>query len=465
MGEIMSNALNFKQEPSVLIENILRLKGIVGQSEISEFLSDKPQKTYDPFLLKDMEKAVQRILYFISEKKKICIYGDYDSDGVNAICLLYEFLSKLTSNLSYYIPSRFDEGYGLNKAAIEKIVSEGCSLMITVDCGSVSYDEVEFAKSKGLEVIVTDHHNINGKPANCLLINPKQEDCFYPFSELCGCGVAFKLAQGIQRSLDLPKSYVNDLLDLVAIATIGDIVPLLDENRTLVKYGLSRVNEGYRKGLNYLTAACKLSTEKLRSEDIAFIIVPHINAAGRMESAETALKLLMGQTNLEIEREANLLVEYNNERKKVQEEIFAKCLEIINEFEYIPNVILVNAGDSHEGILGIVAGKLKDLYDRPAIIVCNTWEDGVVKGTGRSIEGINLYDILKESEALLIKFGGHKGACGFSMKLENLELLKTNLNVSLEKSKLENLDAEEMKVDITDLNLESIIERKIRRKI
>ena len=220
------------------IYELLHKRGIETEADIEEFLSDKPQKTYDPFLLLNMEAGVDLILSSIEEDEKICIYGDYDADGITSTAVLMEVLSNLTSNLAYYIPSRFEEGYGLNCGALDKIKAAGIDLVITVDCGSVSCAEVEHAKEIGLKILVTDHHTITDKVADCLVINPMQPGCPYPFKHLAGVGVAFKLAQAIAAETGLPKSAVNRTLDLVGVGTIGDIVPLVDENRTLAKYGI-----------------------------------------------------------------------------------------------------------------------------------------------------------------------------------------------------------------------------------
>lgn len=415
-----------------IIREILNKRGITEETEILEFLSDKPNLTYDPFLLKNLEAGVDFLLSAIQQNRKICIYGDYDADGVTSISLLIEILSHLTDNLIYYIPSRFDEGYGLNKDAIDLIKRQGVDLILTVDCGSVSYEEVEYGKNIGIDFIVTDHHNINDKPANCILINPKQEDCAYPFKHLAGCGVAFKLAQGIQRKAGLPKSILNGVLDLVAIATIGDIVPLIDENRTLTKYGMGVINARKRPGLNRLIEEAGLTTDKIKSENIAYIIVPHLNAAGRLLDARIGVELLTSKDEQTITEIAAVLIQNNKERKRVQEEAFLKCKEVIaaeleNDLFYI-----IAPKDIHEGIAGIVAGKIKDEYGRPAIIVTESGGDGCLKGTGRSVSSLNLYDILKRHDELFLKFGGHSGACGFLMKSDNLNELRTRLNREIE---------------------------------
>ena len=243
------------------------LNGGGDPEDVSEFLSDIPKKTYDPFLLLNMKAGVDLLLKEIKSGTRICIYGDYDADGVTSVCILSHILSMLTNNFTYYIPSRFDEGYGLNKNAIDKIIADGVGVILTVDCGSVSYEEVEYAKQLGLKVIVTDHHSIDDVKADCILINPKQKECTYPFKELAGCGVAFKLAQAIQKTAGLPKSAINEVLDLVAIGTVGDIVSLTDENRTIVKYGINKINSGNRNSLKTLTNA--ISIPWINSENIA----------------------------------------------------------------------------------------------------------------------------------------------------------------------------------------------------
>lgn len=410
-----------------MIREILKQRGITEEADIFEFLSEKPNLTYDPFLLKNLEAGVDFLLSSIKQNRKICIYGDYDADGVTSISLLMEILSHLTDNLTYYIPSRFDEGYGLNKEAIELIREQGTDLILTVDCGSVSYEEVEYGKSIGIDFIVTDHHNINDRPADCILINPKQVDCPYPFKHLAGCGVAFKLAQGIQRKAGLPKSLLSGVLDLVAIATIGDIVPLIDENRTLTKYGMGIINARRRPGLNRLIKEAGLTTDKIKSENIAYIIVPHLNAAGRLLDAKIGVELLTSKDETQIAENVAVLIQNNKERKRVQEEAFHKCKEVIAAELEQDLFYIVAPKNIHEGIAGIVAGKIKDEYGKPAIIVTESG-DGCLKGTGRSINSLNLYDILKKHNELFIKFGGHSGACGFLMKAGNLNELRTRLN-------------------------------------
>ncbi len=416
-----------------IVRTILRSRGIVDREAAEEFLSDSPQLTYDPFLMKNMQEAVERIAAALEKGEHICIYGDYDADGVCGVSLLWEILKKLNANYSYYIPSRFDEGYGLNKEAIEKIKDRGTGLILTVDCGSVSCDEVEYAEELGLDVIVTDHHNLNDKPVSCLLINPKQEDCTYPEKGLSGCGVAFKLAQALQRTMSesLTRKDLNQTLDLVAIATVGDIVPLTGENRTLVKYGLRVINNRKRPGLSALIRGAGLKEGEIKSHQLAYVIVPHLNAGGRMFSAEAGVRVLTSAGERECIEACEKLLENNRERKQIQEIAFVEAVTEIERNNTDEKFIVLDLPDAHEGITGIVAGKLKDKYNRPVIIVTPTG-DNKLKGTGRSIEGLNLYDMLSANGHLFDKFGGHAGACGFTMDSTNLKALREELLASAE---------------------------------
>ena len=429
------------------LNKILKKRGITDAGEIEEFLSDRPQKTYDPFLLTGMKEGVDLLLSRIRSGAKICIYGDYDADGVTASCIMAACLKRLTDNYFFYIPSRIEEGYGLNTKAIDRIAAEGTDLILTVDCGCVSYNEVEYAKAKGLEVIVTDHHNIEDVMADCIVINPKHPQNKYPCAYLAGCGVAYKMVQAIQRETGMPRDVLSEALDLAAIGTIGDIVPLLDENRTITKYGIGICNSGQREGLSRLAEAISLSD--INSENIAFGIVPHINAAGRMGTAMDAVKLFVSKDSGEIDSLTNQLIAYNRQRKDTQESAYEKCLEYVKGDE---NFILIRIDCIHEGIAGIVAGKIKDRFYRPVIIITPS-EDGKYKGTGRSIPGIDLYEVLNNCKDLFIRFGGHKSACGFLMEGENFEKLEESIHDQADKIVEEDPEILQRKTDY-DLELE-----------
>ena len=371
-----------------------------------------------------------------------------------------------SSNLAYYIPSRFEEGYGLNCGALDKIKAAGIDLVITVDCGSVSCAEVEHAKEIGLKILVTDHHTITDKVADCLVINPMQPGCPYPFKHLAGVGVAFKLAQAIAAETGLPKSAVNRTLDLVGVGTIGDIVPLVDENRTLAKYGIRSLNLTQRPGLSKLIEGTSLQRGKIKSENISYVIVPHLNASGRMQDAKIAASLMMEKDSEKVKEGVETLISCNQQRKKIQSETFEQCCNIVEEKYQTAPFLVIDLEDAHEGITGIVAGKLKEIYHRPAVIVTPTAGD-CLKGTGRGIEGIDLYNLLKDNEELFERFGGHAAACGFTMKKQHLDTLRSRLNESMGRILADNpelADAHiqaDLKLEAGDVNLQLVAELKM----
>ncbi|MFC2662272.1 MAG: single-stranded-DNA-specific exonuclease RecJ [Eubacterium sp.] len=406
---------------------LLNKRGIESEEDIQEFLSDSPQRTYDPFLLLNMREGVDLILSAVHESKKICIYGDYDADGVTSTVILTEVLSHLTDRLMHYIPSRFGEGYGLNKPALKKIREEGAELLITVDTGTAAPEEVNYARELGMEVVVTDHHTVPENPASGILINPHQKECPYPFSDLAGCGVAFKLAQALVSAAGLPKRVLTRTLDLVAIGTVADIVPLKDENRTLVKYGLRAVNTGSRRSLQALMDAAHLHGRTVTAEQIAYIIGPHINAAGRVKHAEIAASLFLTDDEEEMRQKASELAECNALRKEQQQEVFEQAMQIISERLSGDDFLVIDVQGNWEGVAGIAAGKIKELLYKPTVIVTKE-ENGMLKGTGRSIEGLNLFDLLNEQKEMFTTFGGHAAACGFTLKPEYLDEFRRNLN-------------------------------------
>ena len=433
------------------IAKLLASRGIRSREDVEEFLSPQPQQTYDPFLMKGMREAVEKIRQHLQRGSKICIYGDYDVDGVTAICLVFEFLKNLTDNLEWYIPVRQQEGYGINNEALQKIRNRGADLLISVDCGISACEEVRYAHELGLDTIITDHHTPGEEIPDGVVINPKQPGCPYPYKELCGCGVGYKLIQALQRTFGLPKKTIKKGLDLVGVATIADIVPLLDENRTLVKYGLKAVNSRKRVGLASLIHAIggNFAEKTLSSTDVAFILGPHINAGGRVDTAESSLKLLMTEDKHEAEALAYKLIDNNNLRKSLQ----ARGLDLAqkNLKEQDNRLLVLVAGeDIHEGVAGIVAGKLKEEYNRPTLIVTESEKPGVLKGTGRSVDSVNLYELLKTQEDLLLNFGGHKAACGFSLKKEDLPAFRAGLEGVLSEMVREKPDLLEERLELDD---------------
>ena len=433
-----------KTDISPAILRILKKRGITDPADIEEYMSPTPKRTYDPFLMKGMDEASDMIIEYARGGRRICVYGDYDCDGVTSVSLMMTLLGELATDAWYYIPSRFEEGYGLNKKAIDRIAERGTQLIITVDNGCVAFDEVAYIKEKGMAVIVTDHHNVDTQSPDCIMLDPKQTDDDYPFSFLCGCGVAFKLAQAVTRKTGISKKKLNSLLDIVGIATVGDIVPLIDENRTLVKYGMDRIRRNERPGLSCLLDAAGIKAEAVGSYNIAFGIVPYINSCGRMKRADMGVELLTG---LDIDRNEKLaasMKELNTLRRSTQDEIYNKAVEWLEaraavpadngcgENSGIPYFVLYYAGDAHEGVTGIVAGKIKEKYYRPVVIVTDS-VNGIVKGTGRSVPGIDLHALLGRYSHLFMRFGGHAGACGFSMSSEHVDHLRECLNDDVRK--------------------------------
>ena len=433
-----------KTDRSPAILRILKKRGITDPADIEEYMSPTPKRTYDPFLMKGMDEASDMIIEYARGGRRICVYGDYDCDGVTSVSLMMTLLGELAADAWYYIPSRFEEGYGLNKKAIDRIAERGTQLIITVDNGCVAFDEVAYIKEKGMAVIVTDHHNVDTQSPDCIMLDPKQTDDDYPFSFLCGCGVAFKLAQAVTRKTGISRKKLNSLLDIVGIATVGDIVPLIDENRTLVKYGMDRIRRNERPGLSCLLDAAGIKAEAVGSYNIAFGIVPYINSCGRMKRADMGVELLTG---LDIDRNEKLaasMKELNTLRRSTQDEIYNKAVEWLEaraavpadngcgENSGIPYFVLYYAGDAHEGVTGIVAGKIKEKYYRPVVIVTDSG-NGIVKGTGRSVPGIDLHALLGRYSHLFMRFGGHAGACGFSMSSEHVDHLRECLNDDVRK--------------------------------
>ncbi len=435
--------------------DILSRRGIETSAQAEDFLSSSPRCTYDPDLMPDLPEAADALLKAAGDGRSICIYGDYDADGVTSCALLYTVLRKLTDRVSFYVPSRFTDGYGLNRDAVRRVAEGGAQLLITVDCGSTNRAEVEYAKELGMEVIVTDHHELEeGAEPDCLFVNAKREGSRYPFCGLSGCGTAFKLAQAIQRKLAaagdrrFTRQDLTDLLDLTAISTVADVVPLLDENRSLVKYGLKVINSRKRPGLRILLQQLGLSDKEIDADDIGFILAPHINSCGRMATADSAVKLLAGiEDDGPLAEKAAFMIECNKARRAAQDTTRQRCLDAIGEGGCGDLFTLIVAPDAHEGVAGIVAGSLKEQFHRPVCILTPS-ADHVLKGTGRCIQGLDLHGMLSACGELFERYGGHAGACGFSLPEENLPELRRRMDELMKAVLAERPDALEEKLRI-----------------
>lgn len=408
------------------ILEIIESRGI-GEEMREEFFSPKPRLAYDPFLLANMREGVDSLLNAIDSGKRIVIYGDYDVDGITSTALLMKVIGCLTENLTYYIPSRLDEGYGLHRESIDRIKEDGGEFIVTVDCGSSSAEETAYAHSLGIDTLVTDHHNMSGRRAEGLIINPRMEEDTYPFKGLAGVGVAYKLALAISRERSIPGPLMAELLEFATVGTIADIMSMTDENRTIVKCGLRSIHLGCRnKGLRELIDRSALDYRTLKAGDISFGIAPKINASGRLGDASLGVRLLLSDDTQEIRDCCTDLIEANRERRRLQDEAYDRgCGMLDTELEK-GDFVIVEINDSHEGVLGIVAGKLREKINRPVVVISRNGD--TYKGTGRSVPGVDLFSMLDKYRERFISFGGHSAACGFTIDSGSMDALRDDLN-------------------------------------
>lgn len=410
--------------PKIL--EIIGSRGI-GEEMMDEFFSSKPKLAYDPFLLANMREGVDSLLDAVDAGKRIVIYGDYDVDGITSTALLMKVIGTLTGNLTYYIPSRLDEGYGLHREAIDRIHEDGGEFIVTVDCGSSSAEETAYAHSLGIGTLVTDHHNMSEKKAEGIIINPRLAEDGYPFKGLAGVGVAYKLALAISRERKIPSSLMAEMLEFATIGTIADIMPMVDENRTIVKCGLRSIHLGCRnKGLRELIDRSALDYKTLKAGDISFGIAPKINASGRLGDASLGVRLLLSDDEQEIRDCCNELIEANRERRRLQDAAYDKGCDMLDDELAKGDFVVVEINDSHEGVLGIVAGKLREKINRPVVVISRSGD--TYKGTGRSIPGVDLYRMLDKYRDSFISFGGHSAACGFTIDADSIGKLREDLN-------------------------------------
>ena len=407
-------------------------------------------------MMPDMEIAVERILKAIKNKEKIMIYGDYDADGITSITVLKSYLEERGLEVASYIPNRLNEGYGLNNEAIEKIYNDGYRLMITVDCGITGIAEINYANSLGIETIITDHHEPAEEiPKAIAVVDAKRKDNKYPFNQLAGVGVVFKLIQALSIKLELEEKEHLKYLDIVCIGTISDIVPLVDENRVIAKLGLKLVAQTKNIGLKALLEITGF--KKIDSGSVSFGIAPRINACGRMGHEQLALDLFLCK-DCELARKLAIkLNEYNIERQSIEKNIFDEAIEKIEKNEKDSSCVIIGNEGWHHGIIGIVASKVTEMYFKPSILVC--FEDGIGKGSGRSIPGFDLHEALMNCSTYLDKFGGHAMAVGVTIKQENFENFKNELETYAKKCEIDkivpiiNIDSE---VSLKNVNIDNV---------
>jgi single-stranded-DNA-specific exonuclease len=429
-----------------IVSRILTSRHILTPDDANKYLYPSLNNLHNPFLMKDMQKAVQRLIKAIYQREKIVVYGDYDADGITSVVVLLKFLFEIGHDASFYIPDRITEGYGLNNPAIDRMKADDVKLIVTVDCGISDYEQISYARSLGIDTIILDHHEVpNSLPDAVAIVDQNRKECTFPFKDLAAVGIVFNFLIALRGKLRQEgfwetRKYPNlkEYLDLVALGTIGDICPLIDENRIFAKIGLDLITEGKRVGLQALKEICGIDTQVIDSGKASFCLIPRINAAGRVAFAKEAVQLLLTDDIDEARRIAQNLEHYNRKRQTMEKAILSEILEEI-ETKIDPNNIrsLVFASDKwHPGVIGIVASKLVDRFNRPTILI--SLKDGIGKGSGRSIADFNIYLGLKECDSLLLSYGGHRYAAGISIKEEDIkefsrmleEIISREINIS-----------------------------------
>ena len=423
-------AMANKLEIPPLLAMMLDIRGITKEEDVINFLQENKDFS-DPFLMKDMDKAVERITTAVENGEKICVYGDYDADGVTSTSLLYSYLrDSLGADVMFYIPTRTGEGYGMNKGAVDKIHSQGVTLIITVDNGISAREEIDYANSLGIDTVITDHHMPSGAiPKAVAVVNAHQKDDKSPFKDFSGVGVAFKLVMAIEGEYADVDSLLENFSDIATLGTIGDIVPLVGENRTLVKNGLRHIQNSDRIGINAMKQESGIAEKEINSSNVAFTLVPSINAGGRLGSSEKSVNLLLTEDEDEAVTIADKLGMDNRERQSIEKEILASIDEEVRRTPNIVNdKILVFAGKGwHQGVVGIAASRIKDIYDKPTIII-GIDDDGVARGSGRSVEGFSLCDAVFACSEHLTHYGGHPMAVGISLEKEKINDFRKAIN-------------------------------------
>lgn len=406
-----------------VLANLLVQRGITSYDKAREFFRPSLSMLHDPFLMKDMDKAVERLHKAIESKEKILIYGDYDVDGTTAVALVYSFIRDLTNKIEYYIPDRYDEGYGISYKGIDCAHEHGCSLIISLDCGIKAVEKVKYASSTyGIDMIICDHHLADEQlPPAVAVLDPKRDDCHYPFDDLSGCGVGFKLVQAYAQKYNIPFEEIAPLLDLLVVSIASDLVSVTGENRVLAYFGLKQLNENPRKGLQSVIKLSGLERHIISIDEIVFKIGPRINAAGRMESGRTAVDLLISRDDDDAREIGTAINIHNDDRKRIDREITKEALEMVRKlpgFEDKKSTIVYNPS-WNKGVVGIVASRLVEVYYRPTIVL--THSNDFITGSARSIQGFDLYDAIESCSDLLENFGGHMYAAGLTLKEENLK--------------------------------------------
>ena len=425
-----------KYNISPLLAKIIVNRGIAEDS-IGNYLGALKCKLNNAHDFKDIDKAAIFIKEYIEGGKKIRVVGDYDIDGICSTYVLISALKHLGADADYEIPDRIKDGYGINESIIKKSYEDGCELIITCDNGIAAFGALELAAKLGVKVIVTDHHEVFREdnkdllPRADMIVNPKQEDCSYPFKQVCGAFVAYRLIEVLYELFSIPKSEIEKFKEFIAIATVGDVMPLISENRIIVKQGLERIKLSENIGLKSLIKVCGIDSKNINSYDIGFILGPCFNASGRLESAKLSLKLLLTNDEKEARELAEYIKSLNDERKALTQKGVEFAIELV-ESKYInDDIIVAYIGDYHESLAGIIAGRLKERYKKPCFVITDT-EEGLIKGSGRSIEAYNMFEGIRAADSLLTKYGGHPMAAGLSLEKDKLSEFRKLLNSNSE---------------------------------
>ena len=425
-----------KYNISPLLAKIIVNRGIAEDS-IGNYLTALKCKLNNAHDFKDIDKAAIFIKEYIEGGKKIRVVGDYDIDGICSTYVLISALKHLGADVDYEIPDRIKDGYGINESIIKKSHEDGCELIITCDNGIAAFGALELAAKLGVKVIVTDHHEVFREdnkdllPRADMIVNPKQEDCSYPFKQVCGAFVAYRLVEVLYEMFSIPKNEIEKFKEFIAIATVGDVMPLISENRIIVKQGLERIKLSENIGLKSLIKVCGIDSKNINSYDIGFILGPCFNASGRLESAKLSLKLLLTNDEKEAVELAEYIKSLNDERKALTQKGVEFAIELV-ESKYIDDdIIVAYIGDYHESLAGIIAGRLKERYKKPCFVITDT-EEGLIKGSGRSIEAYNMFEGIRAADSLLTKYGGHPMAAGLSLKKDKLSEFRKLLNSNSE---------------------------------
>ncbi|MBI5026169.1 MAG: single-stranded-DNA-specific exonuclease RecJ [Nitrospirae bacterium] len=422
--------LSRKISISTAFSQILVNRGIKDARSIGSFLSPSLEAQHDPFLMPDMVKAVERIKQASSKGEIVLVYGDYDADGLTSTAIMVSALKMLGLKPYYYIPNRITEGYGLSREGLLKAKSLSVNLIITVDCGISSHGEVQMAADYGMDVIITDHHEPPEKlPDAFAILNPRRQDSEYPFKDLAGVGVAYKLVQGLYKSYKSYMTYTSSLLDLVAIGTIGDSVPLVGENRIFVTYGLKAINDSPKPWAEAIKETAGIKGKEIKSTSVSFTIVPRINAVGRLGSATDVVKFFLAEDKENAAKMASFLEGQNRTRQKYEEEVAQQAFDMVKSQEMDRAIVLAVPG-WHIGVLGIVASRLADAFYRPAFVL--SINDSIAKGSARSIPPFHIFNGLSECAELFLGFGGHSQAAGLKLRTENLDAFKKRINSVIE---------------------------------